>query len=97
MPDVELRCVHCQQIYNYSEREQENNYRRNQPAPQRCAACRPSRRKMANTNGEAQTARHEIVCDRCGKADTVPFAPKPGRSVLCSECFGASRIRARVA
>jgi CxxC-x17-CxxC domain-containing protein len=52
---------------------------------------------MANTNGEAQTARHEIVCDRCGKADTVPFAPKPGRSVLCSECFGASRIRARVA
>lgn len=39
--------------------------------------------------GERQ--RYSIVCQQCGKEDTVPFKPSDGRPVLCSSCFSASR------
>ena len=91
MPDLELRCVHCQIVFIFNEREQETFYRRNMPQPQRCPGCRPTRKKLAGGVGAATSAnRHEIVCDRCGKLDTVPFTPKVGRSVLCGECHSAS-------
>jgi CxxC-x17-CxxC domain-containing protein len=95
MPDLELKCVQCGEIFIYTEKEQEMFYRRNLSQPQRCANCRPSRRKLAEA-AENQT-KHEIICDRCGKADRVPFAPKVGRTVLCGECYAASRARFRTA
>jgi CxxC-x17-CxxC domain-containing protein len=98
MPDVELRCIQCQSNFIFSERDQEIFYQRNISPPQRCEKCRPSRKKAAmaavNSNG---TKRYEIVCDRCGKKDSVPFAPKPGRNVLCSDCHQANRSRTRLA
>ncbi len=94
MPDVEIRCVHCRQIFLFSEREQEIYYSRNMMQPQRCPACRPTRKKQEN--GQKQQGRYDIVCDRCGKPDQVPFAPKLGRTVLCKNCYGASGMRARV-
>jgi CxxC-x17-CxxC domain-containing protein len=98
MPDLELKCVQCQQVFNFSEKEQETFYRRNLPQPQRCHNCRPTRRKAAQTaaNGNGQT-RYEIICDVCGKKDFVPFAPKVGRTISCSECYTASRSRTRFA
>jgi CxxC-x17-CxxC domain-containing protein len=39
--------------------------------------------------GERQ--RYSIVCQQCGKEDTVPFKPSGGRPVLCSACFSAGR------
>jgi len=51
-------------------------------------------RKKAAMSEDAPT-RFEIVCDHCGKHDTVPFQPKVGRSVLCKECHEASRSRAK--
>lgn len=96
MPDIELTCVQCKQTFLFSDKEQDEFYRFNKAQPQRCAACRPSRKKTAAlaANGETgKAARYEIVCDRCGKRDSVPFPPKPGREVLCGDCFGASRIR----
>jgi CxxC-x17-CxxC domain-containing protein len=93
MPDVEIPCVQCREIFVFSEKDQELFYQRNMPAPQRCARCRS--KKAGLTKDPHQ--RFEIVCDNCGKHDTVPFQPKVGRSVLCKECFEAGRSRARIA
>lgn len=104
MPDLELNCVQCREIYLFTERQQEEYYRRNMPQPQRCSKCRPTRRKLAQaaaaaenqlSGGTAAATRYEIVCDRCGKKDFVPFAPKAGRTVMCGACHGASRGRTR--
>ena len=33
------------------------------------------------------STRTEVICSKCGKATTVPFAPTPGRPVFCRDCF----------
>lgn len=93
MPDVEIICVQCKEVFLFTEKEQESFYQRNLMAPQRCHKCRA---KKAAQGTEAPT-RFEIVCDNCGKHDQVPFQPKVGRSVLCRECHEASRSRAKFA
>lgn len=93
MPDLELPCVQCKEIFIYAEKEQMLNYQRNMPQPQRCPKCRS---KKAAFRDDAPT-RYEIVCDNCGRHDRVPFQPKVGRSVLCKECYQAGKSRARVA
>jgi CxxC-x17-CxxC domain-containing protein len=93
MPDLELPCVQCKEIFLFTEKEQNLFYQRNAPQPQRCPKCRS---KKAAT-GENAPTRFEIVCDNCGRHDQVPFQPKVGRQVLCKECYQASKSRARVA
>lgn len=98
MPDLELNCIECSNIFVFSDKDQQTFYRLNQPQPQRCEKCRPTRRKLAaiETGTAEKAARYEIICDRCGKKDAVPFPPKPGRAVLCTTCFGASRARKNI-
>jgi len=91
MPDVEIPCVQCREIFIFSEKDQELFYQRNMMQPQRCSKCRS---KKAALREDAPT-RYEIVCDNCGRHDQVPFQPKVGRSVLCKDCFEAGRSRAR--
>ena len=93
MPDVEIPCVQCKEVFQFTEKEQETFYRQNLMQPQRCPKCRS---KKAANGGNAQT-RFEIICDHCGKHDHVPFQPKVGRSVLCKECHQASKARMRFA
>lgn len=92
MPDIQIPCVQCKEVFIYSEKEQENFYQRNMMPPQRCLKCR-SKKAAAGVNAPT---RYEIVCDNCGRHDRVPFQPKVGRSVLCKDCHQASKSRARV-
>ena len=91
MPEVEISCIQCKEVFIFSEKEQENFYQRNMMAPQRCPKCRS---KKAAKRPDAPK-RYEIVCDHCGKHDTVPFQPKVGRSVYCKACHEASWSRAK--
>ena len=91
MPDIDISCVQCKENFVFSEKEQETFYQRNMMAPQRCPKCR-SKKAALRTDAPA---RFEIVCDHCGRHDTVPFQPKDGRSVLCRDCHEATRSRAR--
>jgi len=34
---------------------------------------------------------HDAVCSQCGKACKVPFKPREGKPVFCSDCFRAKR------
>jgi CxxC-x17-CxxC domain-containing protein len=90
MPDAELTCVECKELFLFSEKDQEEAYRHNLMAPQRCPKCRSRKRVQA----EDSPARFEIVCDNCGKHDHVPFQPKEGRTVLCKQCHSAQKARA---
>jgi CxxC-x17-CxxC domain-containing protein len=92
MPDVDITCAECGETFPFTEREQEYYTERNLSQPKRCKSCRDARRANfggGSRGGERQ--RFDIVCDQCGKADSVPFKPSSGRPVLCSECFSASR------
>ena len=91
MPDIEIPCVQCKEIFVFSEKDQDQYYQRNMMQPQRCMRCRS---KKAAMRDDAPT-RYEIVCDHCGRHDTVPFQPKTGRSILCKECHESSRSRVR--
>lgn len=93
MPDLEMSCVQCREIFLYTEKEQGIFYQRNMPPPQRCARCRSKKAAM----GENAPARFDIVCDHCGRRDHVPFQPKVGRSVLCKDCHQANKSRVRFA
>lgn len=93
MPDVEISCLQCKEIFIFSEKEQELFYQRNMMQPQRCPKCRS---KRSGSRPDAP-ARYEIVCDNCGKHDTVPFQPRTGRSIMCKDCYESSRSRARYA
>ena len=91
MPDVEIPCVQCKETFIFTEKEQETFYRRNMMSPQRCGKM-PFAKLSANP-----AAKYEIVCDNCGKHDQVPFQPKVGRSVMCKDCFQASKSKVRSA
>ncbi|MFN6963896.1 MAG: CxxC-x17-CxxC domain-containing protein [Pyrinomonadaceae bacterium] len=93
MPDIEIPCVQCKEIFLFTEKEQEVFYQRNMVAPQRCPKCRT---KKAAAAVEGTAPRFDIVCDHCGRHDQVPFQPKLGRAILCRECHGASKSRARI-
>lgn len=93
MPDVEISCVQCKEIFIFSEIEQQRFYERNMMTPQRCGSCRSKKKKKSEKQNTNKDGRFDIVCDHCGRNDTVPFQPKVGRSVLCKDCFQASRAR----
>ena len=89
MPDVEINCVQCGTGFVFSEYDQSQYYQRNMTWPKRCKECRTPAR--AANAGDRE--KFEIMCTNCGKADRVPFKPKPGRAVLCAECHGAQKAR----
>jgi len=100
MPDMEITCAECGNSFPFTEREQDYYRERGLSHPKRCKPCRDARRanfggSKAGGGGGAERERFDIVCDQCGKPDTVPFKPQVGRPVLCAYCFSASRAQNR--
>ncbi|RMG02267.1 MAG: hypothetical protein D6735_10450 [Acidobacteria bacterium] len=91
MPDLEMICLHCREVFIFSEKEQEIFYNKNLHPPQYCPKCR-SKKIMSR---EDKPKKFEIICDHCGKMDMVPFQPKVGREVLCRNCYNAIKARTR--
>ena len=57
--------------------------------PQRCVGCRRHRRRERAGASTPQTS--TVVCASCGCEAIVPFVPRMGRPVYCSECFSSQR------
>jgi len=104
MPDLDITCAECGATFPFTEREQEYYRERGLSHPKRCKPCRDARRatfggpKQAgggDGGGGNERERFEIVCDQCGKPDSVPFKPQVGRPILCGNCFSASRAQSR--
>ena len=98
MPDRTITCADCGTEFSFGEREQSFYAERNMSEPKRCKSCRDQRKAQRGEGGHGggggrggERQRYSIVCQQCGKEDTVPFKPSSGRPVLCSSCFSASR------
>ncbi|MBI2304022.1 MAG: zinc-ribbon domain containing protein [Chloroflexi bacterium] len=99
LADKMLRCMECGQTFAFTVAEQEFHESRGYTnEPKRCPTCREARRGQRGLNSRsdsysyrAQREMYPAVCASCGKETEVPFQPRQGRPVYCSNCFSRSR------
>lgn len=98
--DKELACADCGASFTFSADEQEFFATRGYTnEPKRCLSCRQARKSErygggGDSRGYGNSPRRQMfpaVCAQCGKETEVPFEPREGRPVYCSECF--SKVR----
>lgn len=96
--DKTLECVDCGASFTFSASEQEFFANRGfTNEPKRCPDCRQARKDQRRSQGydnsgsSRQREMHPAVCAACGKDTQVPFEPREGRPVYCSECFAKTK------
>ncbi|MBN1160337.1 MAG: zinc-ribbon domain containing protein [Dehalococcoidales bacterium] len=91
--DKDLTCSDCGNSFTFSAEEQEQFQSRGYTnEPKRCPECRQARKAERFGNGYGNTnyshrQMYPAVCADCGKETSVPFEPRQGRPVYCSDCF----------
>jgi CxxC-x17-CxxC domain-containing protein len=98
--DKTLTCSDCNTGFTFSASEQEFFASKSfTHDPGRCPDCRAAR-KQQRGNGygsrdgggyRQQREMHSAVCATCGKSTQVPFEPREGRPVYCSDCYAKTR------
>ena len=88
--DKSLQCSDCGATFTFSAEEQEffqNKGFTNEP--KRCPSCRQARKaeRYGNSNYGAPRQMFPVTCAECGKDTEVPFEPRTGRPVYCSDCY----------
>jgi len=94
--DKSIQCSDCGAIFAFTAEEQEffqsKDYTND---PKRCPSCREARKseRYGNRSYSRSTGRQMFpaTCAQCGKDTEVPFEPRQGRPVYCSECY--SKVR----
>lgn len=95
--DKSLQCSDCGATFTFSAEEQEffesKGYTNE---PKRCPACREAKRAQRYGNDSyGYRPRRQMfpaVCAQCGKDTEVPFEPRQGKPVYCSECYDKIRL-----
>ena len=92
--DKTLTCADCGMDFTFSASEQEFFVSKgfvNEPG--RCPECRAARKRQRSGGGgyRQQRQMYPAVCASCGKDCQVPFEPRDGRPVYCSDCFSTVR------
>ena len=95
--DKSLQCSDCGATFTFSAEEQEVFQSRGYTnEPKRCPACREARKAERYGRGSyGSSSRRQMfpaVCAECGKETEVPFQPREGRPVYCSECYSKVRL-----
>ena len=95
--DKTLQCSDCGASFTFSADEQEFFQSKGYTnEPKRCPACRESRKAERYGSGSydsrAQRQMFPAVCAECGKETEVPFEPREGRPVYCSDCYRKTRL-----
>lgn len=90
--DKTLVCVDCSESFTFTAGEQEFHASKGfTQEPRRCPNCRRARKGQQGGGAgfEARPPRQlfDAVCASCGKPAKVPFEPRTGRPVYCSDCF----------
>ncbi len=92
--DKTLTCQDCGQEFIFSADDQQYHAEKGfSNEPKRCMSCRQSRRQGQSGGGYGSystSRRREMypaTCAQCGKDTQVPFEPRNGRPVYCSDCF----------
>jgi len=95
--DKTLECVECSTSFTFDAAEQEfyaNKGFTNEP--KRCPTCRQARKQRSSGGGyggygQRPREMHTATCATCGKDAQVPFQPREGRPVYCSDCYAQTR------
>ena len=91
-----LTCADCGTEFTFTAAEQEFYAKKGfTNDPKRCAACRAAKKQRiggAATNAPRQM--YPAVCAQCGRETQVPFEPRNGRPVYCSDCFSSIQHQA---
>ncbi len=96
--DKSLQCSDCGTTFTFTAEEQEffqsKGYTND---PKRCPSCRQARKaQRLGTEGSFGTRpRRQMfpaVCAQCGKETEVPFQPREGRPVYCSDCYNKTKL-----
>ncbi|HEU5378444.1 MAG TPA: zinc-ribbon domain containing protein [Ktedonobacteraceae bacterium] len=87
-----LTCRDCGQNFTFTVGEQVFYASRGLTnLPGRCPDCRAARRRGGGSGQSSvshpRAEQFATICANCGKPTTVPFVPREGRSVYCSDCF----------
>jgi len=96
--DKTLQCSDCGATFTFTAEEQEFYAAKGYTnEPKRCTACREARRNQRSSFGDDRLRRqmYPAVCAECGKECEVPFEPREGRPVYCSECYNKTRLGSR--
>ena len=86
-----LQCSDCGATFTFSAEEQELFQSRGYTnEPKRCPSCREARKaeRYGSTGYRSRRQMFPAICAECGKETKVPFQPREGRPVYCSECYG---------
>jgi CxxC-x17-CxxC domain-containing protein len=87
--DKTLECVECGASFTFTASEQEFFASKGfTNEPKRCPNCRQAKREQRRYQRRAM---YPAVCASCGKDCEVPFEPREGRPVYCSECYAKMR------
>jgi CxxC-x17-CxxC domain-containing protein len=94
--DKQLTCSDCGAQFTFSAAEQEFFQSKGYTnEPKRCPTCRQARKaERGGSTGGGGGARRQMypaTCAECGKDTEVPFEPREGRPVYCSDCFSKMR------
>ncbi len=97
--DKTLECVECSASFTFSASEQEFFAAKGfTNEPKRCPQCRQAKKDQRrssqgswDSDGYRRREMHPAVCAACGKETEVPFEPREGRPVYCSECYAKVR------
>ncbi|OGO52032.1 MAG: zinc-binding protein [Chloroflexi bacterium RBG_16_68_14] len=96
--DKNLTCQDCSQSFTFSADDQAFHAERGYTDPKRCPSCRRTRRgergDMGGGYGSYSREMHPATCAQCGKQTQVPFEPRGGRPVYCSDCFRRQPVSA---
>jgi CxxC-x17-CxxC domain-containing protein len=95
--DKTLECVECGTKFTFTASEQEffaNKGFVNEP--KRCPECRQAKKQRVGGSfgGRSSFGQREMfdaICASCGKETQVPFEPRDGRPVYCSDCYSRTR------
>ena len=89
--DKTLECVECGTSFTFDASEQEFYASKGfTNEPKRCPECRQARKGRYSRGGDGSgrpREMHTAICASCGKEAQVPFEPREGRPVYCSDCY----------
>ena len=92
--DKSIQCTDCGVTFTFSVADQEFFQTKGYTnEPRRCSPCRQTRKsQLGNSAGYGNTSyaprqMFPATCADCGKATEVPFEPRSGKPVYCSDCF----------
>ena len=92
--DKSIQCAECNVSFTFSVQDQEYFQTKGfTNEPKRCPTCRQARRSQIGNNAGSSNGSYAprqmfpATCADCGKATEVPFEPRNGKPVYCSDCF----------